>query len=181
MSAVLPSVVAASEEGGSAYRWWQRGVVYQVYPRSFMDSDGDGVGDLAGITAKLGHLRWLGVDALWISPIYPSPMKDFGYDVADYTAIHPLFGTLETFDRLVGEAHARELKVILDFVPNHSSEAHPWFIASRSSRDDLKPRGLSSNLLWFSTFSDRPLRWYNGPVWKAIWLKGIIRWNPPLS
>ena len=103
-----------------------------------MDSNGDGVGDLTGLISRLEYLRWLGVDAVWISPIYPSPMKDFGYDVADYTAIHPLFGTLADFDRLILEAHARDLKVILDFVPNHSSEQHPWFVESRSSRDNAK-------------------------------------------
>jgi alpha-glucosidase len=103
-----------------------------------MDSDGDGVGDLTGLISRLDYLRWLGVDAVWISPLYPSPMKDFGYDVADYTAIHPLFGTLADFDRLIREAHARDLKVILDFVPNHSSDQHPWFVESRSSRDNPK-------------------------------------------
>ena len=123
------------EKTTTTYLWWQRGIIYQVYPRSFMDSNGDGVGDLAGLISRLDYLRWLGVDAVWISPIYPSPMKDFGYDVADYTAIHPLFGTLADFDRLIGEAHARDFKVILDFVPNHSSDQHPWFVESRSSRD----------------------------------------------
>jgi alpha-glucosidase len=117
-----------------AYPWWQRGTVYQVYPRSFMDSSGDGVGDLPGLLSKLDYVRWLGVDALWISPIYPSPMKDFGYDVSDYVGIHPLFGTLDDFDRLLSGAHARGLKVILDFVPNHSSDQHAWFRESRSSR-----------------------------------------------
>ncbi|HKA45954.1 MAG TPA: alpha-amylase family glycosyl hydrolase [Burkholderiales bacterium] len=101
-----------------------------------MDGSGDGVGDLAGLISRLDYLRWLGVDAVWISPIYPSPMKDFGYDVTDYTAIDALFGTLADFDRLIAEAHARDLKVILDFVPNHSSDRHPWFAAARSARDD---------------------------------------------
>src|SRR5512144_180949 len=110
--------------------WWQRGVVYQIYPRSFMDSNGDGIGDLSGIIERLDYVQWLGVDAIWISPIYPSPMKDFGYDVCDYTGIHPVFGTLSDFDRLVEAAHARELKLILDFVPNHSSDRHPWFVES---------------------------------------------------
>ena len=126
------------EKKTATYLWWQRGIIYEVYPRSFMDSNGDGVGDLAGLISRLDYLRWLGVDAVWISPLYPSPMKDFGYDVADYTAIHPLFGTLADFDRLILEAHARDLKVILDFVPNHSSDQHPWFVESRSSRDNPK-------------------------------------------
>src|SRR5918912_166954 len=94
------------------YLWWQRGIIYQIYPRSFVDSNGDGVGDLPGITGKLDYLKWLNVDAIWISPIYPSPMADFGYDVADYTGIHPMFGTLADLDRLAADAHARGLKVI---------------------------------------------------------------------
>ncbi len=122
----------------SNHLWWQRGIVYQIYPRSFMDSNGDGIGDLSGIRSKLDYLQELGVDAIWISPIYPSPMADFGYDVSNYTDIHPMFGTLDEFDALVAAAHERNLKIILDFVPNHTSDEHPWFLESRSSRDNPK-------------------------------------------
>jgi alpha-glucosidase len=114
--------------------WWRRGVIYQVYPRSFQDTNGDGVGDLKGIGRRLDHLVALGVNAVWISPIFPSPMRDFGYDVTDYCDIHPLFGSLADFDSLLDEAHARRLKLILDFVPNHTSNLHPWFQESRASR-----------------------------------------------
>jgi glycosidase len=107
--------------------WWRDAVVYQIYPRSFQDSDGDGIGDLRGIERRLGHLVDLGVDALWLSPIYPSPLADFGYDVSDYTAVDPVFGSLEDFDALVGAAHDRGLKVLLDLVPSHTSIEHPWF------------------------------------------------------
>ncbi len=114
--------------------WWRRAVFYQVYPRSFADSDGDGVGDLAGIRAHLADLAWLGVDALWISPFFRSPMADFGYDVSDYCDVDPLFGDLATFDALVADAHALGLRVVIDWVPNHSSDRHPWFVDAASSR-----------------------------------------------
>jgi alpha-glucosidase len=118
--------------------WWQTGVIYQIYPRSFLDSNGDGVGDLPGIVRKLDYLRWLGVDVLWLSPIYPSPMADFGYDISNYTDVHPLFGTLEDLDTLLQQAHQRDLKLILDFVPNHTSDEHPWFQQARQSRTNEK-------------------------------------------
>jgi alpha-glucosidase len=112
--------------------WWKSAVVYQIYPRSFLDTDGDGVGDLEGIRRRLDHLAWLGVDAIWLSPVNRSPMADFGYDVSDYRDIDPLFGTLADFDRLIAEAHERGLKVLMDWVPNHTSDQHPWF----AERDD---------------------------------------------
>jgi alpha-glucosidase len=118
--------------------WWKTAVIYQIYPRSFQDSDGDGIGDLSGILRRLDYLVGLGIDAIWISPFYPSPMADFGYDVANYTDVDPLFGTLDDFDALIAAVHARGLKLITDFVPNHSSAQHPWFLESRSSRDNAK-------------------------------------------
>jgi alpha-glucosidase len=122
----------------SQHHWWETGAVYQIYPRSYMDSNGDGIGDLNGITSRLDYVQSLGVDAVWLSPIYPSPMADFGYDISDYQDVAPIFGTLADFDRLVAEAHRRGLKVVLDFVPNHTSDEHSWFVESRSSRDNPK-------------------------------------------
>jgi alpha-glucosidase len=168
--------------------WWQRGIVYQIYPRSFQDANGDGVGDLAGIRQRLDYLAGLGIDAIWISPIFPSPMADFGYDVADYCGIDPLFGTLADFDVLLADAHARGLKIILDFVPNHTSERHPWFLESRSSRDnpkrdwyiwrDAKPDGSAPNN-WISHFG--------GPAWQfdeatgQYYLHSFLREQPDLN
>ena len=119
-----------------SFSWWQHGTIYQIYPRSFKDSNGDGIGDLQGIISQLDYLTWLGVDALWLSPFYPSPMADFGYDITDYCGIDPIFGNMETCDALIEQAHQRDLQVIIDFVPNHTSDEHPWFLASRSSRQN---------------------------------------------
>jgi alpha-glucosidase len=118
--------------------WWRHGTIYQIYPRSFQDSNDDGVGDLEGIRRRLPYLKTLGVDALWLSPIFQSPMADFGYDIADYEAVDPIFGDMAAFDRLLEETHAAGLKLLLDFVPNHTSDAHRWFAESRSSRDHPK-------------------------------------------
>jgi alpha-glucosidase len=147
--AVATSVTLAQQQASEASRvrqtaqgtndmWWKHAVIYEIYPRSFQDSNGDGVGDLNGITQRLDYLKDLGVDAIWITPMYPSPQVDFGYDIADYTAIDPQYGTMGDFDRLVKEAKAREIRVIMDFVPNHTSDQHPWFIESRSSRANPK-------------------------------------------
>jgi len=148
--------------------WWKRGTIYQVYPRSFQDSDGDGIGDLAGIERRIGHIADLGVDAIWLSPIFPSPMADFGYDVADYCDVDPMFGDLAAFDRLLAAAHSHGLKLILDFVPNHSSDQHPWFRESRRARDDPKrdwyiwrdaaPDGGPPNN-WISDFGGSAWEW----------------------
>ncbi len=148
--------------------WWQKGIIYQIYPRSFQDSNGDGVGDLPGIITRLDYLQWLGVDAVWISPIYQSPMADFGYDISDYCSVHPLFGSLQDFDRLLDEVHKRGMKLILDLVPNHSSDQHPWFLESRTSRDNPKrdwyiwkdpaPGGGPPNN-WLSVFGGSAWEW----------------------
>ncbi|WP_076999007.1 alpha-amylase family glycosyl hydrolase [Variovorax sp. KK3] len=150
----------------SADAWWKNGIVYQIYPRSFQDSDGDGIGDLAGIRRRLDYLVALGVDAIWISPIYPSPMADFGYDISDYCDVDSRFGTLADFDALAADARARGLKLILDFVPNHTSDRHPWFIESRSARESPK-RGW---YLWRDPAPDGgpPNNWlshFGGPAW----------------
>jgi alpha-glucosidase len=146
--------------------WWQRGVVYQVYPRSFQDSRGNGTGDLRGIISRLDYLVWLGVDAVWISPVYPSPMADFGYDVSDYCDVDPLFGTLADMDALIAAARERGLKIILDYVPNHSSDRHPWFIESRRGRASPKRDWY----LWRDGSPDGgpPNNWlsnFGGPGW----------------
>jgi alpha-glucosidase len=153
-------------EDAGAFPWWKRGVIYQIYPRSFQDGNGDGTGDLPGILSRMDYLSWLGIDAIWISPFYPSPMADFGYDVSDYCDVDPLFGTLKDFDALLTEAHERGIKVIIDFVPNHTSDQHPWFLESRSSRDNPKRDWYN----WRDPKADGspPNNWlavFGGPAW----------------
>ncbi len=150
------------------FSWWKHGLIYQIYPRSFMDSNGDGIGDFNGLISKLDYLQKLGFDGIWLSPFYPSPMKDFGYNVSDYCDIDPVFGDLAIFDTLVRELHARNLKLLIDWVPNHTSDQHPWFIESRSSRDnpkrdwylwhDAKPDGSVPNN-WPCAFGGSPWEW----------------------
>ena len=154
--------------GQSGENWWRGSVIYQIYPRSFMDADGDGVGDLQGITSRLDYVANLGVDAIWLSPIFMSPMADMGYDVSDYTAIDPTFGTLDDFDELVAKAHTLGLKVIIDQVISHSSDQHPYFVESRKSRDndkadwyiwaDPKPDGNPPNN-WLAIFGGSCWEW----------------------
>jgi alpha-glucosidase len=150
------------------YLWWQDGIIYQVYPRSFQDSNGDGIGDLRGVIKRLDYLKWLGVKAIWLSPIYPSPMADYGYDISDYQNVWPVFGNLGDFDELLQQVHAAGMRLILDLVPNHSSDEHPWFRESRSSRDNpkrdwyiwkvAKPDGSPPNN-WLSVFGGSAWEW----------------------
>ena len=150
----------------SSRSWWQDEVFYQIYPRSFADSDGDGTGDLRGIAARLDHLIELGVGAVWVSPVYPSPMDDFGYDVAEYCDVDPLFGTLEDMDALIAAVHARGLRLVLDFVPNHTSDRHRWFTKSRADRSNA----CHDWYLWHNPAPDGgpPNNWqshFGGPAW----------------
>ena len=168
--------------------WWKKAVFYQIYPRSFLDTDGDGVGDLAGIRNRIPYLAGLGVDAIWLSPFFTSPMADFGYDVADYCDVDPLFGTLEDFDRMVADAHAHGLRVIIDFVPNHSSDRHAWFADARSSRDSEHrdwyvwrdgvagepPNG------WRAMFADEPA-WTWDEVTEQWYLRLFLKEQPDLD
>ena len=169
-------------------RWWQGAVIYQVYPRSFLDTNGDGVGDLQGVTDRLDYIADLGVDGIWLSPFFTSPMRDFGYDVADYYDVDPLFGTLADFDALLRRAHALGLKVIIDQVYSHTSDRHPWFRDSRSGRDgdkadwyvwaDARPDGSPPNN-WLSVFG--------GPAWswdtrrRQYYLHNFLAEQPDLN
>jgi len=149
------------------FKWWQTGIIYQIYPRSFKDSNNDGIGDIPGIISKLDYLKDLGIKGIWVSPFYPSPMKDFGYDISDYKDVNPIFGAMKDFDKLLDEAHKRNLKILIDLVPNHTSDEHKWFIESKKSKSnpyrdfyiwkDPKPNGEPPNN-WLS--------WFGGPAWE---------------
>jgi len=180
--------VAEAERAAGNFPWWHGAAIYQIYPRSFADTNGDGVGDLAGIAKRLDYVAGLGVGGIWLSPFFTSPMQDFGYDVADYCGVDPVFGTLADFDELVRDAHGRGLKIIIDQVYSHSSDQHPWFQESRSSRDnpradwyvwaDAKPDGSPPNN-WQSVFG--------GPAWTwdarrgQYYLHNFLREQPDLN
>ena len=172
----------------SGPEWWRGAVVYQIYPRSYQDSNGDGVGDIPGITARLGHIADLGADAVWLSPFFPSPMKDFGYDVSDYRGVDPLFGTLADFDAMVAEAHRLGLRVIIDQVLSHTSDLHPWFHESRSGRAnpkadwyvwaDARPDGTPPNN-WLSVFGGPAWQWDTGR--NQYYLHNFLAEQPDLN
>ena len=165
----MPQVHLLAERAGApaSADWWRGAIIYEIYPRSYQDTDGDGVGDLAGVTRRLPYIAALGVDAIWIAPFFTSPMKDFGYDIADYTGVDPLFGTLADFDVMIAEAHRLGLKVIIDQVLSHTSDRHPWFVESRASRDN--PR--ADWYVWADPSPDGtpPNNWlaiFGGPAWE---------------
>lgn len=168
--------------------WWQNGIIYQVYPRSYQDSNGDGIGDLQGIISRLGYLKWLEISAVWLSPIYPSPMADFGYDISNYTDIDPLFGTMTDFNALLDSVHKADMKLILDFVPNHTSDRHPWFLESKSSRDNPKrdwymwydpaPGGGPPNN-WLSVFGGSGWEW--DKLTEQYYYHGFLKEQPDLN
>jgi alpha-glucosidase len=173
---------------GRVTPWWRAATIYQIYPRSFLDTNGDGVGDLPGIIERLDYVRSLGVDAIWVSPFFKSPMADFGYDIADYRAVDPLFGTLADFDRLLARAHSLGLKVIIDQVLSHTSDQHPWFLESRESRDnpkedwyvwaDAREDGTPPNN-WLSIFGGVAWQWE--PRRRQYFLHNFLSQQPDLN
>ncbi len=154
--------------------WWRESVFYQVYPLSFRDSNGDGYGDLEGIESKLEYLQWLGVDAIWLSPVYESPMADWGYDVTDHTAIDSLFGDMVSFDKVLNSVHGRGMRLVMDLILNHTSDQHPWFVESSSSRDSPKRDWY----VWEPGTEDHPPNnWvsvFSGPAWS--WDEATGQW-----
>lgn len=174
----LNAAVGAQQKSGSATthqnsNWWKNAVVYEIYPRSFQDSNGDGIGDLNGITSRLDYLQKLGVDAVWLTPIYPSPQVDFGYDIADYEAIDPQYGTMADFDRLVAEAHKRHIGIIMDLVLNHTSDQHPWFRESASSRNNPKAD-------WYVWHDPKMVNGKPQPPnnWESVFGHSAWQWDP---
>ena len=168
--------------------WWRGAVIYQIYPRSYQDTSGDGTGDLAGIAQRIPHIASLGVDAIWISPFFTSPMKDFGYDVSDYRSVDPMFGTLHEFDQLVAAAHSHGIRVMIDLVISHTSDQHPWFVESRASKDnaradwyvwaDPKPDGtVPTN--WLSVFGGSSWAW--DPTRRQYYLHNFLASQPDLN
>ena len=138
LCALAPVHAVQAQNSSAPGPWWKHAVLYEIYPRSFQDSNGDGIGDLNGITSRLDYLNDLGVDAIWISPMYPSPQVDFGYDISNYESVDPQYGTLADMDRLIAEARKRSIRIILDMVLNHTSDKHQWFIDAASSRTNPK-------------------------------------------
>ncbi|WFR95834.1 alpha-glucosidase family protein [Rhizobium tumorigenes] len=182
MTIATPSITTADKN------WWRGAVIYQIYPRSFQDSNGDGIGDLKGIAARLPHVASLGADAIWVSPFFMSPMRDFGYDVSDYEDVDPIFGTLADFDSLIAEAHRLGIKVMIDLVISHSSDRHPWFVESRSSQDnpksdwyvwsDAKPDGTPPNN-WLSIFGGSAWAW--DPTRMQYYMHNFLTSQPDLN
>ncbi len=184
----VQNTVELSNSTKATSEWWRGGVIYQIYPRSFQDSNGDGIGDLKGITQRLDYIASLGVDAIWISPFFKSPMKDFGYDVSDYRDVDPMFGSLEDFQELLDQAHAKGLKVMIDLVLSHTSDQHPWFTESRASTDnpksdwyvwaDPKPDGTPPNN-WLSIFGGSAWQW--DPRRLQYYLHNFLTSQPDLN
>lgn len=182
MSAAVQTTLTADKD------WWRGAVIYQIYPRSYQDSNGDGIGDLKGITARLPHISALGADAIWISPFFTSPMKDFGYDVSNYVDVDPMFGTLADFDGLIAEAHRLGIRVMIDLVMSHTSDQHPWFVESRSSRTnprsdwyvwaDARPDGTPPNN-WLSIFGGSGWQW--DPTRMQYYLHNFLTSQPDLN
>src|ERR1700687_4563324 len=188
VSAVSQTNAQTKSTDAEGHKWWQHAVFYEIYPRSYADSNNDGIGDLKGITSKMSYLHDLGVDAIWISPCFPSPQVDFGYDVSDYENIGPMYGTLDDFDRMVAEGRQQGVRIILDFVVNHSSDKHPWFIDSKSSRTashrdwyiwrDGKGPGQPPNN-WISTFGGSA--WKFDPTTKQYYYHYFYAEQPDLN
>lgn len=185
---VLQRGAKTTARPAKAETWWHGAVIYQIYPRSFFDSNGDGIGDLPGITAHLDHIAELGADAVWIAPFFRSPMKDFGYDVTDHCDVDPMFGTLDDFDVLVARAHELGLRIIVDQVWSHTADDHPWFADSRTSRDakksdwyvwaDARPDGTPPNN-WLSVFGG--VAWTWEPRRRQYYLHHFLSSQPQLN